>query len=310
MAAVDAIEGFSNKVVLGDTSPLAPALAAHDGRLFIAWRGDGNDNLNVMFSSDNGVSFGGKFVSGETSTASPALVSHNGLLFVAWKGDGNDNLNVAQVDLFADSAGGFGIDGFSNKLILGDTSPLAPALASHDGRLFIAWKGDGNDNLNVMFSLDNGASFGGKFVSSETSSDAPALASNGSGLFIAWKGSGNDNLNVAEVSLFADSSGGFGIDGFSNKVILGDTSPTASALGSAFGDLFLAWKGDGNDNLNVMFSSDNGASFGGKLISDETSPDSPALATLNDGLFISWKGDGNDNLNVAEVDLVGSVATP
>ena len=161
-----------------------------------------------------------------------------------------------------------------------------------------------------MFSLDNGASFGGKFVSSETSSDAPALASNGSGLFIAWKGSGNDNLNVAEVSLFADSSGGFGIDGFSNKVILGDTSPTSPALGSAFGDLFLAWKGDGNDNLNVMFSSDNGASFGGKLISDETSPDSPALATLNDGLFISWKGDGNDNLNVAEVDLVGSVATP
>jgi hypothetical protein len=116
--------------------------------LFIAWRGDGNDQLNIMFSAD-GNHFGGKFVSGETSTEAPVIASSGGRLFIAWKGDGNDNLNIAEVALFADSAGHFGIEGLINKVTVGDTSPRSPGLTSHNGGLFITWKGDGNDNLNV-----------------------------------------------------------------------------------------------------------------------------------------------------------------
>jgi hypothetical protein len=141
--------GLINKVSLDDTSPFTPALASHDGRLFIAFRGDGNEQLNLMFSSDGGLTFGGKFISGETSSEAPAIASTGGRLFIAWKGSGNDNLNIAEVDLFADTAGGFGIEGFANKVTVGDTSPRAPGLTSHNGRLFISWKGDGNDNLNV-----------------------------------------------------------------------------------------------------------------------------------------------------------------
>jgi hypothetical protein len=143
------VAGLTNKVILGDTSPFSPSLASHDGRLFIAWRGDGNDNLNIMLSSDGGHTFGGKFISNETSTEPPALASTGGRLFIAWKGDGNDNLNIAEVALFGNSAGGFGIEGLRSKVTVGDTSPRAPGLTSHDGRLFITWKGDGNDNLNV-----------------------------------------------------------------------------------------------------------------------------------------------------------------
>jgi hypothetical protein len=36
-----------------------------------------------------------------------------------------------------------------NKVILGDTTDQAPALVSHFGCLFLAWKGSGNENLNV-----------------------------------------------------------------------------------------------------------------------------------------------------------------
>ena len=88
-----------------------------------------------------------------------------------------------------------------HKLILGDTSPVSPSIAFCNRNLYLAWKGDGNNNLNVMVSTDAGASFGRKNTSPETSDDAPALASDGSRLFIAWKGSGNDNLNVARVDL-------------------------------------------------------------------------------------------------------------
>jgi hypothetical protein len=77
---------------LGDTSPLSPSLASLNGRLYIAWKGDGNDFLNVMYSADNGTTFGNKFISNETSPQAPALCIHNGNLYITWKGDGNDFL--------------------------------------------------------------------------------------------------------------------------------------------------------------------------------------------------------------------------
>jgi hypothetical protein len=36
--------------------------------------------------------------------------------------------------------------------------------------------------------------------------------------------------------------------------------------------MYIAWKGDGNDNLNVMVSTDSGQTFGNKFISPEESP--------------------------------------
>lgn len=281
-------EMFSNKVTLGDTSPLSPALASLNNRLYIAWKGDGNDHLNVMSSSD-GQHFTGKYTSPETSPRAPGLCEHNGMLFVGWKGDGNDKLNVARVQI-----SGASVTGFSNKVTLGDTSPDSPALISFNGNLFLAWKGDGNNNLNVMYSSDQGATFGHKYTSPETSVQAPCLGVVGGSLFIGWKGAGNDNLNVARVVMNGNT-----ITGFGNKVTLPDTSPVSPALAANGGKLYLSWKGDGNDNLNVEASTDNGASFGNKFTSSETSPQPPALATMNGKLYIAWKGNGNDNLNVA-----------
>jgi hypothetical protein len=282
--------GFSNKVTLGDTSPHNPTLASLNGRLYIGWKGDGNDSLNVMCSADNGETFGGKFVSGETSPQAPCLCAHNGNLYIAWKGDGNDSLNVAQVNLSGNT-----VTGFSNKVVLGDTSPLSPALASFNGVLYIAWKGDGNDNLNVMSSANNGGTFGNKFTSGETSPQAPGLTVHNGGLYVTWKGDGNDNLNVANVHVAGSAIS------FTGKVTLPDTSPLGPTLASANGKLFLGWRGDGNDNLNVEYSTNNGATFGGKYTSPETSTQAPVLCAHNSNLYIAWKGDGNDNLNVAQV---------
>ncbi|HEY6342696.1 MAG TPA: hypothetical protein VIY49_14475 [Bryobacteraceae bacterium] len=102
--------------------------------------------------------------------------------------------NVAQVAI-----SGAKITGLVNKTTLPDTSPVSPTLASHEGRLYIGWKGDGNDNLNVEYSTNNGQTFGNKYTSSETSPQPPCLADLQGTLFIAWKGDGNDNLNVAAV---------------------------------------------------------------------------------------------------------------
>lgn len=279
-------------IITSDTTPKAPSIASLNGRLYIAWKGDGNDNLNVMYSADNGATFGHKYISPETSPQAPAICAHNGHLYIAWKGDGNNKLNVAQVVISGDN-----ITGFTNKRILGDTSPVSPALASFGGHLYIAWKGDGNDNLNVMYSADNGSTFGHKYTSPETSPQPPGLGASGSTLFITWKGDGNDHLNVAQVVI-----SGANITGFTNKVVLGDTSPLSPSLTCNANKVYLSWKGDGNDFLNVMYSSNNGRNFGNKGTSADKSPQPTSLCVHNGTVYIAWKGDGNDYLNVARVD--------
>ncbi len=88
---------LGGKNTLPDTSPQAPSLCAHNGMLFLAWKGDGNDNINVaqVILSGNAVTgLTKKLVLGEQTPGSPALASFNGRLYLAWKGDSNDNLNL------------------------------------------------------------------------------------------------------------------------------------------------------------------------------------------------------------------------
>lgn len=283
--------GIIQKVILGDTSPLSPCLASLNNNLFLGWKGDGNDFLNVMYSADNGRTFAHKHTSNETSPQSPAICAHNGKLFIAWKGDGNDFLNVAQITI-----SGGAITGFVSKITLGDTSPFGPSLASLNGRLYLAWKGNGNNLLNIMYSTDDGHTFGNKFTSPETSAVAPVICAHNGRLYIGWKGNGNNLLNVAQVVTVGNA-----VTGFTQKRTLTETSPANPSLASVGNRLYLGWRGDGNTLLNVMYSSDNGQTFAHKHTSPESSPQAPGLGSHQGQCYIAWKGNGNDNLNVAQV---------
>jgi hypothetical protein len=294
---------INNPLILGDTSPVSPSIAFCNGNLYLAWKGDGNDDLNVMVSTDAGVSFSdfNKFYSpAETSSDAPALAADGSTLFIAWK-EGNDHLHVSTVALDPVSGRPLGINS-TNPLT--DTSPFRPALAVLNGKVYLAWRGDGNDDLNVMMSTDagpTGASFSDVnklSTSAQTSSAAPTLGTNDGSLFIAWR-DGNDYLNVASVLLDLLSGRPLAIN---PPAVLGDTSQLNPALAGLNGNLYLAWKGDGNDNLNVKVSTNGEASFGSlPFTSAQTSSDAPALASDGSTLFIAWKGDSNDKLNVARV---------
>ena len=147
MVSTDNGRSFHGKFVSGETSTQAPVLGAFNGALMIAWKGDGNDNLNVARVATNPAptGFANKVTLGDTSPRSPALGELNGRLYIAWKGDGNDQLNV----MFATDGRNFG-----NKSVGSETSPEAPSLVNHNGDLFIGWKGEGNDNLNVATVTD------------------------------------------------------------------------------------------------------------------------------------------------------------
>jgi hypothetical protein len=281
----------AEKFTSGETSPQAPALCEHNGILFIAWKGDGNDNLNVakvQLAGNKILGFTGKVVLGDTSPKSPSLASLNGRLYLGWKGDGNDNLNVM-----------YSLDNgvtFGHKFTSPETTPEAPGLCAHHGNLYITWKGDGNDNLNVaqvQIAGNNITGFVNKVTLGDTSPLSPSLASLRGRLYLSWKGDGNDNLNVMDSS---DHGATFG-----NKFTSPETSPRAPALCAHNGNLYITWMGEGNDQLNVAIVRHSGAAITGidsKVTLDDTSPVSPALASLGGQLFIGWKGDGNDNLNV------------
>jgi hypothetical protein len=287
------------KVTLEDTTEAGPALASHDGRLFLAWKGAGNDNLNLSFSGD-GSSFGGKHTFDDASDRGPALAEHGGRLFMAWKGSGNENLNVARIQLWSNSQGGFGVEGIEQKVTLDDTTEHSPGLATSADRLLLAWKGAGNDQLNAIYSENGGQTFVGKAIYDDASDKGPALAAGG---VIGWKGSGNENVNLATCEFVANSAGQFfGLGGvLGNKVTLDDTTERGPAAAVLNDRVFLAWKGAGNDQLNIVSTDLWGDQVGDKTTFADASDQAPALAAHNGSLFLAWKGSGNENLNVARV---------
>jgi hypothetical protein len=111
------------KVSLPETSSHRPAIAIYEGRLFIAWKGSGNDNLNILCSQNLSLGVMPSFDSGKTHTSpetsddAPALAVHRGILYIAWKGSGNDNLSVAQVDVTDLGNGELQINGIGEKII-------------------------------------------------------------------------------------------------------------------------------------------------------------------------------------------------
>jgi hypothetical protein len=252
---LDGVEAIDSRFSPPEATDVPPALESHACRLFLAWNDSvGNETLNLMFSDDGGASFRGKLILQETSDFAPELASHAGRLFMAWTGE-DDHITVAKVRLQGSTAGTFAIERLEDKVTLPETSDHSPALVSHNGRLFLAWRGSGEETLNLAFSEDGGATFRGKLTLTEQSDYGPALATHNGRLFIAWTDEANGEVSVARVNLFGSTSGASGIEGLEGKVVLDETSEDSPTLASHAGRLFLGWKGE-DDRLNILSSRD------------------------------------------------------
>jgi len=281
VVTITAPADFDDMIVLPELSLTRTAMAANNGNIYIAWIGVSDNKINLMCSTDNGQTFSNLYTSEETSWHAPALCSNNGFFTIAWTGmDGH--INLATIEMSGEYMNGNQITGFTGKIRTKHTSPYGPALASWgDYGIYLAWTGD--DNHVILAHYADPATQTSRYESGETSSQAPALGMNNVNFFIAWKGDGNDNLNVAT----GDPNPISGEVKFGDPVILPETSPINPALAYDWSSsrMYLAWKGDGNDNLNLMyasFSAPDGVSpswsgFGNKLISAITSGYAPTL---------------------------------
>ncbi len=231
---------WNNEMGHGRINALKSLIRKED--LWIAWKGSGNENLNIM----NVNAPDEKIILDETSDLAPSLTAFRDSFWIAWKGSGNENLNV--MDVFNPIS----------KVVLNETTDEAPSLTRNADLLMLGWKGSGNENLNTMQVIPSGT----KKVLNETSDTGPAIIRFKSSFWIAWKGSGNDNLNVMDI--FVPSS----------KFTLVETSTHRPAVTAFSNRLMIAWKGSGNENLNIMDSNDPST----KIVLSETSDDAPSIA--------------------------------
>ena len=248
-------------------------------------------------------------VLGDTSEHSPAAAMFHDQLYLAWTGEGDHNLNVIASTDGQNFANRVTLDG-SRPGAPNETSEGSPALAVFNDRLYLAWTGEGDHNLNII-STNNGQDFGNKVtldgsrpgVPNETSEESPALAVFNNRLYLAWTGQGGHNLNIISSDNGQDFANPVTFDG-SRPGAPNETSEGSPALAVFHDRLYVGWIGEGDHNPNMM-SSDNGQDFANPVALDgsrpgvpnETSEGSPALTADQDSLYIAWPGQGGGQLN-------------
>ncbi|MGH7298359.1 MAG: G1 family glutamic endopeptidase, partial [Polyangiaceae bacterium] len=185
---------------------------------------------------------------------------------------------------------------------LGDTTASGVGLAPHtDGITLVLAFRQGNDRLAVMYSTDQGNSFGNKLTTSEQTVHAPSLTQHEGFVMMGWTAKTDGALHIATVTM-AGSDLLLG-----TSATLPWTSPNGPALASLDRVLYVAWV-DRANVLNLASSTNAGQTFTGQFASTVTSTEPPALAVFAGKLYVAWK-DAGDQLNVGIVNLAGGNAT-
>jgi hypothetical protein len=178
------------------------------------------------------------------------------------------------------------------KVTLGQRSSAAPALASWQGSLYVAWTGR-DTHLNVMSSSDarnfanhvrldhksykteSSMSSSSGFSDTETVALAPSLAASEHGVDLAWSGS-DGHVNILRAA------------GSPPHLRLAERTVAAPTLAALGPDLALAWTGT-DRHLNVVVSQHG--TFGAPIRLDEKSWHSPALCAMGTSeLALAWTG--------------------
>lgn len=184
---------------------------------------------------------------GQSSQYAPALRWWVSELNMAWTGE-DQRLNVAPL-AFVENQWGFDFERkFTSEY--SETSEYGPALAWRGGpnRLYMAWTGEGEGELNVMYSpggllgdppphiahFDRSTKH---IFRSETSEAAPSLYMTGGAMHLAYRGSGNTNINL----LLADADDGFAVI---HKNTSAHTTPHSPAFASFWGRRWIAYTGE------------------------------------------------------------------
>jgi hypothetical protein len=297
-AIVSAVATFLLAVALGLQSASAgtlaqttfwqPALAAFNGKLYLAFAGT-DRQLNVMSSTD-GLNFGTPVViPNNSSQVGPGLAAFNGSLYLAWAGtDSRHRINyVTSTD---------GVTWGGQTLFGNEASVGNPALAASSTQLLIAYNGvNSAHNLNVACIVCTSLSPGTKSIVPIGSDFGVAITSSNDNFFVAL------TRNVPAKPIVVLSSLGATPLGFTLGQEIGGSN-VGPAMGSLNGFVYIGWPTFWPAAPLVIqsFQVVNGTTLSpaGGQNSSAQSAENIAIASFNGHLYYAWKASDN-HLNIA-----------
>ena len=223
------------------------------------------------------------------TSAGPAWTVHGDKTLMAWKGEGTDTaIYWATSSKLKPDSGSNKYDWTAEQSVPHAATSAAPALASMNGVVYLAWKGNGDDKAIYLSKLDAGGTWSAKQRAGDgTTSDGPALAKKGDTLFLAWRD--GDQIFC---STSADGAS------WSHAEVVPDAkaskSPTLASDGD--GDMYLAWKGTSGGTSPIWWSkSSDGKSWKPKQKGPNGAATGPALAVdSNKVVWLTWTGLGRN----------------
>ncbi|QCX82247.1 hypothetical protein C9F11_44470 (plasmid) [Streptomyces sp. YIM 121038] len=261
----------------GAKTPDAPALAMHNGNLYCAVRGMGNQVFVSRRETDGRWSGFGQ-VPGVSTLYPPALASFNGQLYLAVKRSAGDTTNNRAWVL--SSVRG---DSWTALTSFIGWCQTGPALAVHNNRLWLATFHGKNYRSLMVGSMGTGGSWqtAAEWPAHQSTS-APALAVFNGKLHLAYRNTDDKICVTARDDRFnADNR-------WPAPTLLSGSTPNAPALSVRGTALHCAVRG-GDDHIHLCHTTDNGWNTFVRVTAAGKSLSNPAMATSGNDLNIVYR---------------------
>ncbi|WP_322067339.1 glycoside hydrolase family protein [Burkholderia ubonensis] len=276
----------------------SPAAVSYNGVPYLFWRNSGFINISTFESGQSwspAVSFLSIFPGISRAYGSPAAIEYNGRIFLAWNGG-----STIEFFTFDGKAWRFltGTPTMDVDLELSDHREGSPALAVHDGKLYVFWKVR-NKNDMAYCTLD-GSIWGGK-ESMQWKLDSfgmrgnPTAASFNGKLVICWNGSGDNGYIYMSSMLSSDGRKWAPQSRVPEAGILSNGSPCLYGGVASADQLYLFWGGRGKNG--IFYATYDGSEWssqvsmqnqiGAQIIGEDTSPSVGAMGCV---MQVYWAG--------------------
>ncbi|MBL1208424.1 Calx-beta domain-containing protein, partial [Geminocystis sp. GBBB08] len=281
-----------------------PSLTSNNGILYLAYKGNDNNNIYLTTSSDNGQTWNPAIglPSGMTTTSPPSITFYNGVLYLAYQGIDNNDINIT----YSTDNG----QTWSNQYqISGQTTQTTPTLVVYQGELLTLFTSNDSGSRLVYVHSNNPQS------SNSWSSSVNILTQSGSGnqtspsalsatvlddtLYIGYQGGTSTSPN----NNYITSSNGTNLDNLSWNVSEQTSIKATGQIGLTSDDenLYLTYR-DINNKIYVGKSTNGNNWSLFNNIPNQLTSFSPTATVLDDELIIA-SADTNSAIEITSSGL-------
>ncbi|AFZ54074.1 Calx-beta domain-containing protein [Cyanobacterium aponinum] len=281
------------------------ALATNNGVVYLAYKGQSNNNLFLTTSSNQGQTWS-NFISlpgGMTTDKPPSIAFYNGVLYLAYKGVGNDQINIT----YSTNNG----QTWSNQYqISGQSTPDTPTLVVYQGELLVLFTSNDSQS-RLIYTHSNNPQSGNSWSSNQTiltssggsnqtSANAMSATVLNDNLYIAYEGGTKSSPSTNYYITWTDDTD---LNSLSWNLHQEENIKATGAVGltSDQNSLYLTYR-DSNNNI-YLGNSNNGNNWSEfSLIPSQDAIATPTPIISGGELIISYP-DQNNAIDVISSDI-------